>query len=184
MGDTTSRRCLSRLTMGMDCCHDLANIYLRKPAKSDERNIIDLHLKVHNIPGMMGSLDVSKAHWKNCPTTWKGQYQGREKFAGLGLEAVVDHNLWFWHASFSFPWTLNDINIWKWSSLFESMINGDHDKIDFDFLVDGQIFSKLFYIVDGINRSLTRFLSSESDPHTQIAFSFATDREAHRKDIG
>ncbi len=55
---------------------------------------------------MMGLLDVTKVHWKNCPTAWKGQFQGREKYAGLGLEAVVDTNLWLWHAAFGFPGTL------------------------------------------------------------------------------
>jgi hypothetical protein len=70
MGDTTSS--LSRLIMGMVCCHNLANIYLRKPTKSDAKNIVDLHQTVHNIPGMMGLLDVTKVHWKSCPTAWKG----------------------------------------------------------------------------------------------------------------
>jgi hypothetical protein len=69
----------------------------------------------------------------NCPTTWKGQFQGREKFAGIRLESVVDHNLLFWHVAFGFPGMLNDINIWECSSLFECMINGEHNKLDFDF---------------------------------------------------
>jgi hypothetical protein len=30
---------------------------------------------------------------KTCLTLLKGQYQGKEKNAGIGLEAVVDHNL-------------------------------------------------------------------------------------------
>jgi len=59
----------------------------------------------------MGSLDVTKVHWKNCPTVWKGQFQGGEKYAGLRLEAVADNNLWFWHYAFGFLGTLNDINI-------------------------------------------------------------------------
>jgi hypothetical protein len=113
MGETTSRRCLSKLTPGMVDCDALANVYLRKPTKSDARNIVKLHEKVHKIPGMMGSLDVMKVHWKNCPTARKGQFQGSEKYSGLGLEAVVDNNLWFWHAAFGFPGTLNDINIWE-----------------------------------------------------------------------
>ena len=29
------------------------------------------------------------------------------------------------------------------------MINGEHDEIDFDFVVDGEIFSKLFYLENG-----------------------------------
>ena len=72
----------------------------------------------------------------------KRQFQGREKFASIALEAVVDHNLWFWHASFGFPGTLNDINVLKRSSLFESMLNGELDSIDYDFAVNGQVFSK------------------------------------------
>jgi hypothetical protein len=41
---------------------------------------------------MMGSLDVTKVHWKNCPTALKGQFQGHEKYPSIGLEAVVDNN--------------------------------------------------------------------------------------------
>ena len=63
------------------------------------------------------------------------------------------------------------------------MINGEHEKLDFHYAVDGEVFSKLFYLVDGIYPSLSHFLSSEPDPHTKIAYSFATDQEAHRKDI-
>ena len=91
--------------------------------------------------------------------------------------------MWFWHAAFGFPGTLNDINIWECSSLFESMINGEHEKLDFNYVVDGEVFSKLFYLVNGIYPSLSRFISSEPDPHMKIAYSFAADQEAYRKDI-
>jgi hypothetical protein len=50
---------------------------------------------------------------------------GCEKFPSIGLEAVVDNNLWFWHAAFCFSETLKNISIWEHSSLYESMINGD-----------------------------------------------------------
>ena len=63
------------------------------------------------------------------------------------------------------------------------MIDGQHDELDFEFLVDGEVFDKLIYLVDGIYPPLTRFLSSESDPHTKLAFSFAQDQEAFRKDV-
>eukprot|EP00804_Cyclotella_cryptica_P018889 CCRYP_006428-RA/>CCRYP_006428-RA protein AED:0.19 eAED:0.73 QI:0/0/0/1/1/1/2/0/365 len=183
MGESTTRRCVSNLTKGIVCCCALANQYLQKPTKSDARNIVAMHERVHKIPGMMGSLDITKVHWKNCPTAWKGQFQGREKVASIGLEAMVDNNLWFWHAAFGFPGTLNDINVWERSSLYESMIDGAHDELDFEFLVDGEVFDKLIYLVDGIYPPLTRFLSSESDPHTKLAYSFAQDQEAHRKDV-
>ena len=60
----------------------------------------------------------------------------------------------------------------------------DHfEELDFEFMVDGELFDKLIYLVDGIYPPLTRFLSSESDPHTKLAFSFAQDQEAFRKDV-
>jgi hypothetical protein len=93
MSKTTSRRCLSCLTRGIVCCSALADAYLRKPTKSDARIIVALYERVHNISGMMGSLDLTKAHWKNCPTAWKGQFQGHEKFTRIGLKAFVDTNL-------------------------------------------------------------------------------------------
>eukprot|EP00804_Cyclotella_cryptica_P009826 CCRYP_016256-RA/>CCRYP_016256-RA protein AED:0.40 eAED:0.43 QI:0/-1/0/1/-1/1/1/0/69 len=63
------------------------------------------------------------------------------------------------------------------------MIDGAHDEVGLQFLVDGEVFDKLIYLVDGIYPPLTRFLSSESDPHTKLAYSFAQDQEAHRKDV-
>jgi hypothetical protein len=63
------------------------------------------------------------------------------------------------------------------------MINGEHDEMDFNFSVDGEVFSRLYYLVEGIYPKLSCFLSSESNPHTKLAFSFAEDQEAHRKDI-
>jgi hypothetical protein len=36
------------------------------------------------------------------------------------------------------------------------MTNGQHEEHDFDFEVDGQTFSKLFYLVDPISTIRTR----------------------------
>ncbi len=61
------------------------------------------------------------------------------------------------------------------------MGNGEHEQLDFDYVFDDEVFSKLFYLVDNIYPSLSCFISSESDPHTNIAYSFAADQEALRK---
>ena len=63
------------------------------------------------------------------------------------------------------------------------MVNSEHEKLDFDFVVDGEVFTKLFYLVDGIYPLLSCFLLSEPDTHSKIAYSFAMYQEAHRKDI-
>ena len=75
---------------------------------------------------------------------------------------------------------MNDINIWERSSLLESILNGKHEEIDHDFVVNGEVFSKLVYLVDGIYPSLTRFLGSENDPATELDGGFKIDREGQK----
>ena len=183
MGESTAALCVSHLCRGIVKCPEIADVYLRTPTKSDARRIVELHKRVHGIDGMLGSLDVTKVSWENCPKALKGQFQGKEGVATIGLEAVADYNLWIWHRAFGFPGTLNDINIWERSPLFESMQNGSHSEIDFDFEIDGELFKKLYYLVDGIYPTLSRFLSTISDPTTKIASFFATTQEAIRKDV-
>jgi len=124
-GETTSCCCVHHLVRGLVSCCALSEVYLRKPSKADSCKISTMHGNVHKMPGMLGSLDVTKVHWNNCPTALKGQFQGREKCATITLVSIVNYNLWFWHASFGFPGTMNDIIIWEWSGLLESILNGN-----------------------------------------------------------
>ena len=57
-------------------CHisAIADVYLRTPTKSDAKRIEQLHHETHGIRGMLGSLDVTKVVWENCPAALKGQY--------------------------------------------------------------------------------------------------------------
>ena len=50
----------------------------------------------------------------------------------------------------------------------ESMLNGQHDIADHDFNLGGEQFKKLYYLVDGIYPSLSKFLSPETDPATRL----------------
>ena len=75
-------------------------------------------------------------HWKNCPITYQGAYQGKEKFSKLGLEAITDHNLWFWHTAFGFAGSCNDLNILDVSPLHQQFLDGLHSNIDFKFTID------------------------------------------------
>eukprot|EP00804_Cyclotella_cryptica_P021926 CCRYP_000885-RA/>CCRYP_000885-RA protein AED:0.18 eAED:0.16 QI:0/-1/0/1/-1/1/1/0/182 len=168
MGESTARLCLRKLTKGIVLCSSISDYYLRTPSKSDARKIVALHKKVYGIDGCMGCLDVTKIHWGACPVAWKGQFEGKEGFPTIGLEAVSDYNLWIWHNAFGFPGSLNDINVWDRSPLLESMLDGSHDEIDFSFEIDGQQFDQLYYLVDGIYPSLSRFLATVNDPTTAL----------------
>jgi hypothetical protein len=101
-----------------------SEMYLWAPTKSDAQRIVWLHKNEHGINGMCGSLDITKIHWANCPSAWKGQFKGKEGILMIGLEVVVDYNMWFWHSLFGFPGSLNDLNIWEQLPLPELMIDG------------------------------------------------------------
>ena len=150
---------------------------------ANARNVVAMHKREHGLDGMFGSLDVMKIRWELCPSGWKGQFQGRDGEATMGLEALIDYNLWFWHDAFGFPGTLNDINIWDRSSLFESFQDGTFSKNDFEFSLGGEIFNQLYCLVDGIYPPLSRFLQTISVPMTKIDRFFASGQEAFRKDV-
>ena len=61
--------------------------------------------------------------------------------------------------------------------MFEFMINHEHGMLEFNYVVDGEVISKLFYLVNGLYPSLSHFISSEPDLHTKIAYSFAADKK-------
>ncbi len=183
MGESTARLCLRKLTKGIVLCSSISDYYLRTPSKSDARKIVALHKKVYGIDGCMGCLDVTKIHWGACPVAWKGQFEGKEGFPTIGLEAVSDYNLWIWHNAFGFPGSLNDINVWDRSPLLESMMDGSHDAIDFSFDIDGQQFDQLYYLVDGIYPSLSWFLATVNDPTTALDCFYAPKQEGWRKSI-
>jgi len=80
------------------------------------------------------------------------------------LEAVADHNMWFWHSFFGTPGTCNDINAWDQSPLLESMVDGTMDSLDFEFQVGTDVFSKIWFMVDGICPELSRFVKMIAVP--------------------
>ena len=183
MGKSTGNLCLSKLCFGIVNSPKYSQLYLRLPTKSDTRRIVQLHKDNHGIDGMLGSLDVTKIHWANCPCAWKGQFEGKEGSPTIRLEAVADYNLWIWHSAFGFPGSMNDLNIWERSPLLETMIDGYHDSIDHNFIINGQSFKQLYYLIDGIYPLLSRFVPTISDPSTKLDQQFLKKQESFRKSI-
>lgn len=100
------------------------------------------------------------------------------------LEAFADYNLWFWHSSFGWPGSLNDLNIWDRSSLLKMFIDGSFARdIDFPFVIGNCEFSRLWLMVDGIYPELARFVKTIQEPVGQRKTRYAAWQEACRKDI-
>jgi Plant transposon protein len=83
-----------------DCCKHFARIvkllytkeFLRVPTKDDLKNIAKLHEKVHGTAGLLGSLDCTHTHWKNCPKGWQGSYKGKYHFKLVRMISVYFHS--------------------------------------------------------------------------------------------
>ena len=138
MGELTGWLAVEMFCSCVAHTHILHACYLCTYMEEDAKhvNVSLLHENVHGIPGMLGLLDCMCVHWKNCPITYQGAYQGKEKFSTLVLETIANHNLWFWHAAFGFVASCNDINIVNVSPLHQQFLDGSHSKIDFEFTID------------------------------------------------
>jgi hypothetical protein len=104
------------------------------------------------------------------------------------LEALGDHQLWFWHASFGYAGSLNDLNILNISPLLESLVDGSFAKweerasiVPFD--IGGEQFNQLFTLGDGIYPQYSRFVKGIKVPITASEKAFTEWQEAASKDI-
>ena len=184
MSESTGQKCIKRFTMAIAQDQDLKAHYLRPLNRVDARRVVQHHLDQHGVAGMIGSLDCMHLVWRTCPMAWHGQFKGKEKVATVVLEALADNTLWIWHANFGAPGTLNDINIWDRSPLYESFINGQFiEDVDFEFELGGERFSKLWALADGIYPELERLAKPFSEPVGEDNIRYSTWQEAARKDI-
>ena len=162
--------------------------YLRAPSSKDLESILKLHRKKHrNIDGIIGSLDCMHTYWDKCPVAWQGAFKnGSKKKPSIVLEAVSDYHMWFWHASYGYAGTLNDINIMNLSPLYEMFVNGEMEKLEkslVPFSIGKESFKHLFVLVDGIYPVRTRFVKAIKEPISDREKALSSWQEAARKDI-
>ena len=180
------------------CCEEFANMmrciyseeYLRIPDANDLKSITKLHQEVHGVRGMFGSLDCMHTRWKNCPKAWQQSFKSGKESGGptVVLEALSDYHLWFWHASFGYAGSLNDLNILNLSPLLESLVDGTFTSLEetanlVPFEVDGEAFNRLYALVDGIYPPYSRFVKGIQVPVSASEKAFTAWQEAARKDI-
>ena len=155
--------------------------------RSDARRLSALHkaVLVHGIFGMIESLDCMHVGWKNCPVAWQGSNMGKSGKPTIVLEALTDHNLWFWHHSFGYPGSLNDINIWNRSCLLKAFLEGSFaNDVDFEFRIgENRVFHRLWVLVDVIYPELSRFVNTIQEPVGRNASTYVRWQESARKDV-
>ena len=77
MGLTTVDKCFYELCKTI-ARSELRDINLRPMSKADARRLVERHRTMHEMDGMLGSLDCTHFPWVNCPAALKGQYQGKK----------------------------------------------------------------------------------------------------------
>ena len=115
MGSSTGLECIKRLFGGIVAVY--GDEVLRHPTLDDINRLLD-EGEAAGFPGCIGSVDCMHWEWKNCPSAWKGMFQGKEGVPTVVLETIADHSTRFWHFNFGAPGVLNDITVLDRSPLF------------------------------------------------------------------
>ncbi|XP_021840654.2 uncharacterized protein [Spinacia oleracea] len=126
---------------------------------------IDEYLRMGETTSKKSLLHFTQGEWKNCPTAWRGQYQGRSRKATLILEAVADQDLWIWHSFFGIPGSCNDLNVPHRSPVFDDVLQGKAPPIN--FLVNGHEYNMGYYLTDGIYPNWATFIQGFSRPQLE-----------------
>jgi Plant transposon protein len=184
MSDQSGRKCLKLFCYVIANHPDLKAKYLRRMSKSDAMRVSAMHYQEFGVRGCLGAIDCMHVIWKNCPTAWQGQYEGKEGSSTIILEAVADYSTWIWHNRFGFPGTMNDVNVWDQSSLLRAFVDGTFTKlIDFPFRIGNKTFNRLWVLADGIYPELSRFVKTISVPLSKLHRQYSAWQEACRKAV-
>ncbi|XP_018466855.1 uncharacterized protein LOC108838411 [Raphanus sativus] len=178
LGETTALSCLHHFTHGV--IHLFEDEYLRRPTAEDLQRLLDIGEK-RGFPRMVGSIDCMHWEWKNCPTSWKGQYARGSNKPTIVLEAVASQDLWIWHAFFGPPGTLNDLNVLDRSPVFDDIIEGRAPRLE--YVVNGHKYKFAYYLTDGIYPRWSTFIQSITRPQCDKTRLFAKRQESARKDV-
>ena len=102
------------------------------------------------------------------------------------LEGMSDYHLYFWHASFGYAGTLNDVNVLNLSPLTDMLLNGEMQALEegvVPFQIAGETFEQMYILVDGIYPAYSRFVKAFKEPAGDKERSLTSWQEAARKDI-
>jgi hypothetical protein len=111
---------------------------------------------------MLGSIDCMHRSWKNYPSAWHGKFKWHKKDSTIILEAVVDHEIWIWHAFFGMPGSCNGINVLQQSLLMNKIALCEGLHVDFE--ESGHTYNYGYYLADDIYPRWQTFVKPVVNP--------------------
>ncbi|XP_022032098.1 uncharacterized protein LOC110933171 [Helianthus annuus] len=183
VGFSGLRKCTTAIRqLAYDTTSDAWDEYLRMPTAADVPLLYEAHQRIHEFPGMLGSLDCMHWEWGACPTAWKGQHhRGDHDGPTLISQAVVYQDLWIWHAYFGIAGTNNDIAVLMSSNLFDDVIDGVAP--DTSFYANDVQYKYGYYLTDGIYPEWATLVKTLSCPDDEKRLYFKKKQDSTRKDI-
>jgi hypothetical protein len=145
LGASTANEALRRFCIAIQGCFETT--FLRQPSREDLDKQISINT-ARGFPGMFASIDCMHWLWKNCPVAWQGQFQDKDGFWSVILEAVADQSLWIWHAFFGMPGGNNNVNVLDCSPLISNFLRGEGN--DMRFIVNGNVYNRYYLLADSI----------------------------------
>ncbi|XP_012703554.1 uncharacterized protein LOC101781176 [Setaria italica] len=178
IGESTAQKALHHFCRAV--IDVFGEYYLRAPNAADVARLLQ-EGEDRGFLGMLGNIDCMHWEWRNCPTSWKGQFTSRGKHPSMILEAVALHDLWIWHAYFGMLGSNNDINVLHRSPVFSAYLRVHSTPVS--FAVNGRTYNMGYYLADGIYPEWAAFVKTIRYPMKQKTQHFATAQESARKDI-
>ncbi|XP_019255025.1 PREDICTED: uncharacterized protein LOC109233598 [Nicotiana attenuata] len=132
-------------------------MYLRSPTANDVVRLLHIG-EQRGFPGMLGSLNCIHWRWKNCPTTWAGQYAGRSGSPSIILEDVANYDLWIWLAYFGISSPAH-------------------------YVIQGKAYDMGYYSADDIYPKWSTLVQTIRDPRSPQKRYFTMKHESCRKDV-
>jgi len=99
----------------------------------------------------------------------------------LILEAVASYDLWIWHAFFGRPGSLNDLNVFHRSEIFQEMYEGRAPKCE--FIVNGRKYNIGYFLSNGIYPKWATFVKTIPLPQGVKAKLFVERQKYVKKDV-
>ncbi|KAJ0565625.1 putative harbinger transposase-derived protein [Helianthus annuus] len=177
----SSKMCRDSLENFCECVISLyRRRYLRMTTDADVPLLYEAPQRIHEFPGMLGSLDCMHWDWAACPTAWKGQHhRGDHDGPTLILQAVASQDLWIWHAYFGMAGANNDIAVLVSSNLFDDVIDGVAP--DTSLYANDVEYKYGYYLTDGIYPEWATLVKTLSCPDDKKRLYFKKKTRVSKK---
>ncbi|CAN0185409.1 unnamed protein product [Pylaiella littoralis] len=85
--------------------------HVHLPTAGEDQDQVMRHYDLLGFTGAIGSTDVTHIKWAACPYSWAKHYTGKEGFATIAFQAIVDHTGRLLAATKGFGGSMNDKTI-------------------------------------------------------------------------